>query len=818
MILRIKNFSKITNSCFSIKVLRRFNYPIKYSNYSLKNMESTSFSTSSSSSDISSVPPKRLNRLSNEKSPYLQQHANNPVDWYPWGEEAFQKAKKENKLIFLSVGYSTCHWCHVMAHESFENESVAKVMNENFVNVKVDREVQPDVDSMYMLFVQSTTGGGGWPMSVFLTPELYPVFGGTYFPPTDQFGRPGFTTLCKRLADIWKEQPDKLKQAGAETIEQLQNYASGSDYDVSDLNMGIAQMLYRHFVDSFDDEQGGFDGKSEPKFPTPVQFHFLLRHHYYTLSDIVKDDRIAIMPIKEIRNIGTTKLGIDFKDCTGEAEIVKKFQNVIASRKQAAERDLNMVNITLKKIAMGGIHDHIGNGFHRYSTDRFWHIPHFEKMLYDQAQLLMSYIEVYLITKDEYYAENARDIIIYVERDLGNSEGGFFSAEDADSYSHEGAKHKLEGAFCVWEESEIKEILSDQKKSEIFCWHFGVKEDGNVDPRKDIQGELKKKNVLIQRYTPEETSLHFEITLNELNEILEESKQKLAKFRFENRPRPHRDDKILTSWNGLMISGLSQAYSALRDEKIRDLAENAAKFIKSNMYDKGRNILLRSFKDGPGNVEGFVDDYSFLIGGLLDLYESTFNESYLTWAIDLQDKQNQLFYDEKVGGYFNVGEGVKNILVRMKDDHDGAEPSANSVSVINLLRLGDIANKPDYIQKAERTLKYFSGRLTKSPFAMPELVSGLMLHLKGIKQFVIVGNESDSTVQQFLDVIRSKFIPNKVVLLAKSKDGVLSEKNEMVKSLLQSEISGIPSIHICENFTCGLPITDIQELEKKLES
>ncbi|CAG8606655.1 10106_t:CDS:10, partial [Diversispora eburnea] len=743
----------------------------------LKNMASTSFSTSSSSSDISSVPPKRLNRLSNEKSPYLQQHANNPVDWYPWGEEAFQKAKKENKLIFLSVGYSTCHWCHVMAHESFENESVAKVMNENFVNVK---EVQPDVDSMYMLFVQSTTGGGGWPMSVFLTLSLV---GHIFHQLINLEGKPGFTTLCKRLADIWKEQPDKLKQSGVETIEQLRKYTSGTDYDVSDLNMGIAQMLYRHFVDSFDDEQGGFDGKSmrEPKFPTPVQFHFLLRHHYYTLSDIVKDDRIVIMPVQEIRNLGTTKLGIDFKDCTGEAEIVKKFQNVIEIRKQAAERDLNMVEITLKKIAMGGIHDHIGNGFHRYSTDRFWHVPHFEKMLYDQAQLLMSYIEVYLITKDEYYAENARDIIKYVERDLGNSEGGFFSAEDADSYSHEGAKYKLgevlfQGAFCVWEESEIKEILNDQKKSEILCWHFGVKKDGNVDPRKDIQGELKKKNVLIQRYTLEETSRHFEITLNELKEILEESKQKLAKFRFENRPKPHRDDKILTSWNGLMISGLSQAYNALRDEKIRDLAENAAKFIKSNLYDKEKNILLRSFKEGPGNVQGFVDDYSFLIGGLLDLYESTFNESYLTWAIDLQDKQNQLFYDEKVGGYFNVGEGVKDILIRMKD-----------------------ANKPDYIQKAEQTLKYFSGRLTKTPFTMPELVS-------------------DSTVQQFLDVIRSKFIPNKVVLLAKSKDGVLSEKNEMVKSLLQSEIGGTPSIHICENFTCGLPITDIQELEKKLES
>ncbi|CAG8514178.1 10587_t:CDS:10, partial [Scutellospora calospora] len=398
----------------------------------------TSSSSSNYSTDNKPVMESELNRLSKEKSPYLLQHANNPVDWYPWGEEAFEKARKENKLIFLS------------AHESFENEAIAKIMNEHFVNVK---ETHPDVDRMYMLFVQSISGSGGWPMSVFLTPELYPVFGGTYFPPDDRYGRTGFASLLKRMAELWKEQPDNLKKAGTDALEQLREYTTSkgeSSTKSAELNMKISQKLYHYFDTRFDGELGGFDG--EPKFPTPVQFHFLLRYYYYILADIDRaDERLAIMSINEIRSRGAV-LGVDFKDCDNEAQFLNKLKTVVTSRKQVAERCLEMVTFTLKKIAMGGIHDHVGNGFHRYSTDKYWHVPHFEKMLYDQAQLLMSFVEAYSITKDQYFAEVARDIVTYVERDLRDSEGGFYSAEDADSYPVEGAKHKLgEGAFCVWE-------------------------------------------------------------------------------------------------------------------------------------------------------------------------------------------------------------------------------------------------------------------------------------------------------------------------------------------------------------------------------
>ncbi|CAI2171787.1 4885_t:CDS:10 [Funneliformis geosporum] len=444
---------------------------------------------------------KKLNRLSNEKSPYLLQHADNPVDWYPWSEEAFKKAKEENKLIFLSVGYSTCHWCHVMAHESFENEAIAKIMNDNFVNVKA-------------------------------------VFGGTYFPPEDQHGRPGFPSLLKRMASLWKEQGEALKKAGMDTIEQLRELTlQKSEGQTSQLNMELAHNLHQYFLSSIDHNNGGFEG--EIRVDKNIDFKELGK----------AEERFAIMSIQEIKKRGRS-LGIEFIGCDNEAQYLNKLKTVVDSRKQAAKKDLDMVKFTLKKIAMGGIHDHIGNGFHRYSTDKFWHVPHFEKMLYDQAQLLMSYVEVYLITKEPYYAEVARDIIKYVERDLRDHEGGgFYSAEDADSYPHEGAKHKLEGAFAVWEASEINEILG-HKHSEIFSYHFGVKPNGNVDPSKDIQGELKKKNVLIERYTPEQTAEYFKIPFDEAISILSECKEKLAKYRFDNRPKPHRDDKILTSWNG----------------------------------------------------------------------------------------------------------------------------------------------------------------------------------------------------------------------------------------------------------------------------
>ncbi|KAG9289252.1 hypothetical protein G9A89_007497 [Geosiphon pyriformis] len=776
-----------------------------------------------------SISSPRTNRLANEKSPYLLQHADNPVDWYPWSEEAFQKARRENKPIFLSVGYSTCHWCHVMAHESFENKEIAKLMNENFVNVKVDREVQPDVDRMYMTFVQLTSGGGGWPMSVFLTPDLYPIFGGTYFPPKDQFGRIGFPSLLKRVAKMWKEDPEGLKKSGESLIQQLRLYSNADAQGVSKdvLNINVAHKCYQHFFSTFDEKEGGFGG--EPKFPTPVQFHFLLRYYFYINSDLgnMDGDTFGNMSVAEIRVRGD-RLGIDFKGCLEKVDFVNKIRKVVGNRRQAAQKTIEMVKFTLTKIAKGGIHDHIGNGFHRYSTDRYWHVPHFEKMLYDQAQLLSTYIEMYLISKEDYFAEVARDIVKYVERDLRDPVGGgFYSAEDADSYPHIDAEHKLEGAFAVWEKSEIYNILG-QEDSEIFCWHFGVEEKGNVPSEKDIQGELVNKNVLIERHTIEETANQFKISLENLNQILTRSKEKLAKHRFEKRPKPHRDEKILTAWNGLMISALVRAYEALGEKKYLALAINSAKFLKEKMYDPDRKVLRRSFLGEPSKVDGFSDDYSFLIQGLLDLYEATLNEEHLAWAIDLQNTQNELFYDREGGGFFNAPAGNKNILLRMKDEHDGAEPSSNSVSVSNLVRLYTYIQNPDYNSKAEATLLSNVKTLQQHPYAMPALVASMILYLKGIKQIVIIGSPDHPTVGKYLEIIRQRFLPNRALILTPTSSdigsSILAKRNDVVKSILQID-GGIssgqneasPAIHICENFTCGLPIQEPAVFKDQLE-
>nr|CAG8435419.1 8160_t:CDS:10 [Entrophospora candida] len=653
------------------------------------------------------------------------------------------------------------------------------------------REVQPDVDRMYMTYVQALTGHGGWPMSVFLTPELYPIFGGTYWPAQDQ---PGFPSILKRISALWKQKPDELRKAGEETIQQLQNLNKSEGGELSkELNVKIANKLYQKYLNLFDESQGGFD--DEPKFPTPVNLNFLLRYYYYQMSELDRSyENYPTISINEIKRIGNS-LGIDFKDLHNEDEYVNRFKSTVENRKNNAQKALEMVKFTLK--------------------------------LYDQAQLLMSYVDVYLITKDDYYAEVARDIINYVERDLRDSKcGGFYSAEDADSYPYEGAEHKLEGAFAVWEELEIKKLLGE-KDSEIFCWHFGVKPNGNVDPEKDIQGELKNKNVLIERYSLEETSKKYDISADELKTILTQSKQKLAKYRFEKRPKPHLDDKIITAWNGLMISGLSKAYDILKVPNFLDLARNSAKFIKENMYDNDKKILLRSFREGPSNVQGFADDYSFFIAALIDLYQSTFDESYLSWAVELQETQNKLFYDkEGGGGFFNVAEGTSDILVRLKEDYDGAEPSANSVAVNNLLRLGNILCNTDYINKAEETLKLFAGRLNNSPHAMPFMMSSLFLYYKGIKQIMVLGAEkNDPQIQKFIQCINNHFVPSKTLLLItkdKNQQEILDlfKFNEtiqsFVKSIGENDGNSINSVHICENFTCSMPIDSLDILEESL--
>ncbi|KAI9274771.1 Six-hairpin glycosidase-like protein [Phascolomyces articulosus] len=719
---------------------------------------------------------EHTNRLINEKSPYLLQHAHNPVDWYPWGEEAFTKAKQENKPIFLSVGYSTCHWCHVMEHESFENDKVAEVMNKFYVNIKVDQEENPGVDKFYMTFIQLTSGGGGWPMSVFLTPDLQPFFGGTYFPPDDRYGRPGFKSLLTRIAQIWMASPDKLINSGKSTVAQLKAYSEAKpegDSSKATDPWSLAETTYEHFASSFDTQYGGF-GKA-PKFPTPVQLMFLLDYYGYHY------------------------------------------------KKEQGEKALDMVLYTLDKIHRGGIHDHIGSGFHRYSTDQKWHVPHFEKMLYDQAQLISIYSRAYQITKNESYANVARDIVQYVARDLQHKEGAFYAAEDADSLPNDQATKKLEGAFCVWEAQEIIDILGDQYAA-VISYFYGIESQGNVDPAQDPHGELEGKNVLMQMHSEQETIDKFGLTKDQFNDILKQSNEKLWQHRLHQRPKPHRDDKILTSWNGLMISGLSQAGRIINEPEFISLAKRTATFIRANMYNTETGVLIRSFREGPSTIEGFLDDYSYLIQGLIDLYEATFDDQWIQWAYSLQEKQNEQFYDKDGGGYFNVNSEDKSILVRMKEEQDGAEPSGNAISVRNLIRLSTLLQKETsaYTKISQDTIESFYTELNKFPFAMPAFMSSFLLFAKGIKEVVVIGSDSYKA-NEFVRIVYQDYTPHLLLVRLdatqgqkdKNNNNFLCEQNSVFQDLIMKE-STAAEAYICENFACGLPITNVEELKSNI--
>ncbi len=516
------------------------------------------------------------NALVHEKSPYLRQHAHNPVEWLPWGPAAFQKARQEDKPIFLSIGYSTCHWCHVMAHESFEDDRLAEILNRDFVPIKVDREERPDVDRIYMLFVQASTGGGGWPMSVFLTPELKPFFGGTYFPPDSRYGRPGFRELLEHLGTAWKQERARVEASGTNVTEQLRALASSAKAALEP-DRALFEAGFWQFRRMFDAQWGGFGGA--PKFPRPVVLNYLLRCY------AVENNEDA----------------------------------------------LEMAVHTLRQMAAGGMHDQLGGGFHRYSVDERWFVPHFEKMLYDEAQLAVSYLETYQITREERFAEVARDIFSYVLRDLSDAAGGFYSAEDADSPDPENPSHAAEGAFYVWRQSEIEALLN-QRDAALFCARFGVEAAGNV--QQDPHGEFGGRNILYEARIEEEAGRSQELSLVETAEVLARAEQVLFAAR-NKRPRPHLDNKILTSWNGLMISALAKGYVVLGDEQYREAAERAASFVLSRMHDSKSGQLLRRYCDGEARVAGFLDDYAFLAQGLIDLFEATSDPSWLEAAVDL---------------------------------------------------------------------------------------------------------------------------------------------------------------------------------------
>ncbi|XP_067432075.1 spermatogenesis-associated protein 20 [Thunnus thynnus] len=730
----------------------------------------------------SSSPHRHTNRLAKERSPYLLQHAHNPVDWYPWGQDAFDKAKTEDKPIFLSVGYSTCHWCHVMERESFEDEEIGKILSDNFVCIKVDREERPDVDKVYMTFVQATSGGGGWPMSVWLTPDLRPFIGGTYFPPRDHARRPGLITVLTRIMDQWQNNRSNLESSGDRILEALKKgtAVAANPGQSPPLAPDVANRCFQQLAHSYEEEYGGF--RDAPKFPTPVNLMFLMS--YWSVNR-------------------STSEGVEA---------------------------LQMALHTLRMMALGGIHDHVAQGFHRYSTDSSWHVPHFEKMLYDQAQLAVAYITASQVSGEQLFADVAKDILVYVSRDLSDKSGGFYSAEDADSVPASGGPEKREGAFCVWTASEVRELLPDvvegatgsATQADIFMHHYGVKEQGNVDLEQDPHGELQGQNVLIVRYSVELTAARFGISVGKVNELLASARGKMAEVR-KSRPRPHLDTKMLASWNGLMLSAYARVGAVLGDKALLERAEQAGNFLKQHLWDAERQTILRSCYRGDKMeveqisppISGFLDDYSFIICGLLDLYEATLQTDWLKWAEELQVRQDELFWDEQGGGYFCSDPSDSTVLLQLKEDQDGAEPSANSVSASNLLRLSHYTGRQEWLQRSQQLLAAFSDRLTRVPIALPEMVRALMAQHYTLKQIVISGQRDAPDTTSLLAAVNSLFLPHKVLMLLEGDaESFLCQRLPALSSMSQQ--GGAATAYVCQDFTCSLPVNDPQELRRLL--
>jgi uncharacterized protein YyaL (SSP411 family) len=722
--------------------------------------------SSDTSAEAKPAHPEHTNRLAQEKSPYLLQHAHNPVDWYPWGEEAFAKARQENKPIFLSVGYSTCHWCHVMAHESFENEEVAAVMNREFVNIKVDREERPDVDRVYMTFVQATTGGGGWPMSVWLTPDLKPFVGGTYFPPEDRYGQPAFKSVLERIATAWKENHDKIVEQGGKIVDALRESQSVGKVE-GKIDAAILEAAYRQIDHTYDANEGGFG--NAPKFPRPVTLNFLTRFY--------------------ARN----------------------------PKSESGNHALEMVLFTLRKMAAGGMHDHIGGGFHRYSVDRYWHVPHFEKMLYDQAQLAIAYLDAFQITRDRQYESAARDILDYVTRDMTSKEGGFFSAEDADSpvagIGDPGHSKSAEGAFYIWTKKEIDAALGDA--AEVFDFHYGVQSHGNAPEGSDPQDEFRGKNILIERHTIAETAKHFGKAEEEIGKLLAQSRAKLFSIRAK-RPRPHLDDKVIAAWNGLMISAYARAAQILDEPRYLQIATRAAKFLRTNLYEEKSKLLYRNYRAGRSDIQGFADDYALVTQGLLDLYEASFDVEWLKFAVQLHETQDRVFFDEKNGGYFSTSGKDESVFLRMKDDNDGAEPAASSVAALNLLRLAQFRDDKQVADRARKTIDAFATTLSHFPSAMPQMLVALDSALSKPRQIVIAGRKDAPETKALLREVNRHFLPKTVLFLADGTEGqkYLGENNEAIGAM--SPIDGKPAAYVCENFTCKAPVTDPKQLARLL--
>jgi len=700
------------------------------------------------------------NRLANEKSPYLLQHAHNPVDWYPWGAEAFEKARSEDKPIFLSVGYSTCHWCHVMERESFENERIAELLNQHFIPIKVDREERPDVDRIYMTFVQVTTGSGGWPMSVWLTPELEPFFGGTYFPPEARYGQPGFESVLTQLAAAWASERTQIAESAREIVAQLkQKLAVGtSGSGVARVDPGLLDSGFYAFRREFDPEHGGFGGV--PKFPRPSVSNFLLRYWAGT----------------------------------GNREA------------------LEMTLTTLRAMAKGGMNDQLGGGFHRYSVDERWFVPHFEKMLYDQAQLAVSYLQAFQITGEAEFAAVARRTLDYVLRDLSAAEGGFYSAEDADSPDPAHPDTKREGAFYVWSAAEIRDVVKGPA-AEWFCYRFGVEENGNVV--QDPHGEFAGRNILYGAHSVEETAGRFGAPVEEVRAALAAAESALFEAR-SRRPRPHLDDKVLTAWNGLAISALALGGAVLDDPRYAQAARRAADFLRARMCDAKSGTLLRRYREGDAAVAGFLDDYAFLTQGLLDLYEAQFELEHLEAARRLTEKQIELFEDTAGGGFFGA-EAAPDRVLEMKDDYDGAEPAGNSVAVLNLLRLARMTGEARFQRSAERALAAFGSRLSGVPSALPQMLAACEFLIREPREIVLVGERGAPNTRALMRALSLRFDPNRVTLLVDFEE----TRRKLAAGIPEIEAmrpaDGRASAYVCRGYACQGPVSGVTELAALLQ-
>jgi hypothetical protein len=711
------------------------------------------------------------NRLAAESSPYLLQHAGNPVDWHPWGEEAFARARAEDKPIFLSVGYSTCHWCHVMEHESFESAAVAAVLNEHFVPIKVDREERPDIDRVYMLFVQATTGAGGWPMSVWLTPELEPFYGGTYFPPTGRWGRPGFVDVLREIARAWREERPRIRESASSIVGRLGALGARSAPDGEPERLPPFEEGAAAFEQTFDRRHAGFG--DAPKFPRPSELLYLLRVYART------------------------------------------------GRQSLA----TMVGETLDAMARGGIRDHLGGGFHRYAVDAAWRVPHFEKMLYDQAQLVLAFVDMAQVSGDDTHAAVAEDTIDYVLRDLTDAGGGFFSAEDADSVPPEAAggarPHKTEGAFYLWTVDEVRARLPEFE-AEVVVQRYGLEPDGNAPS--DPQGEFTGRNILYVAQPEEAIAARVGREVDEVHAALARARRTLFECR-TGRPRPGLDDKVLTGWNGLMIAALARAArqahgrpgdrssSAVRFE---EAAERAARFLRASVWDADSRTLLRRVREGAAAIPAFCDDYAALVFGLLELFQVAGRLEWLDWALDLQRRQDELFADEAGGGWYSTSGDDPSVLLRLKDDYDGAEPSAGSLATLNALVLAQLTGDQAFIDRARHALGRLDPSGVRLARGMPLMASALGALQAGMRQVVVVADPADAETACIRQVLARAYLPFGVVIWIDP-----AETDEVRRRLphlgAMTARNGRPTIYVCADFVCREPVTSADALAPVLE-